>query len=398
MYRDDATALGEQGAALEEQLATLRAAGPPGAVARIAELRAEQRALRRFGWAFAWLAGIPLLWLASHVAGFAVARAFVLGPPALTLVHLWLELGRQRRITTQRRRELARRTKLEDAGHAASPAAIAPVSQPVTADLSALVVHQDDLARELAVYRASGTQDQALDAELTRRSDDLGRHGRPFLWLAAALLVAVMPATKEEPFDLLPVIIGSMTLALVSFAARMVTHGRQLAARLEIAGRELQRAERLVGSSLAAETVDTTTETLRARTDVARRTRQNVERLRDHRDQHVASVWRAGIAVFACLIGLVAELTGKGTLSSGSFIIACLIGLFALAALFFGAKSAAAIARTGRNLRVAELEANPAEEHLHRLRETPRARVELEARLDEELPSSARYDRRRELP
>jgi DNA-binding IclR family transcriptional regulator len=56
VYRDDAAALEERGAALEEQLAPLRVSGPPGAVVRVEELRRQLREVRRFGWAYAWLA------------------------------------------------------------------------------------------------------------------------------------------------------------------------------------------------------------------------------------------------------------------------------------------------------------------------------------------------------
>ncbi len=413
MYRDDATALGEQGAALEQQLATLRAAGPPGAVARIDEIRAEQRALGRFGWAYAWLAGLALMWLVPHLAGFAIASAFVLLPPTAALLHLWLELGEQRRRMTQRRRELADRMKLKDSEDAATRSAgpasrPAVVAAPASTELSAVVAHQEDLARELAVYRASGTRDQALDAELTRESEDLARHGRPFLWLAAALLVLVMPVTKEEPFDLLPVVLGSMTLALGSFGVRIATHAQRLAARLEVARRDLQRAEVLLGSALDPDTYEGVTEALRVQTEATRRGRREVERLRELRDQHLGSASRAGITVFACLIALVAMLASKGPLSAYALITACLAGLLAAVTLFFGARSGAALARTGRDLRLAELEEDTAEEHLHRLRETspgptsagisPRARVDLENVLEEEVPSSARYHRQRELP
>ena len=239
---------------------------------------------------------------------------------------------------TQRRRELARRRKLEEADEPASRVAIAPVAQPATADLSAMIAHQEDLARELAVYRASGTRDQALDAELTRESDDLARHGRPFFWLAAAVLVVIMPVTKEDPFDLLPVILGSMVLALGNFAVRFATHARQLAARLEIAHRERERAERGAGSRLAEETTDTAAEALRSRTDAARRTRLEVERLRDKRDQYLGSAGRAAIVGIACVVGLVVKLARSDALGTEAVIVSSLVGLLAVVLSFFVAK------------------------------------------------------------
>ena len=135
----------------------------------------------------------------------------------------------------------------------------------------------------------------------------------------------VMPVTKEEPFDLLPVLGGSMVLALGSFAVRIATHARQLAARLQVAQREVQRAERSMGAAHAAEgSIDAATETLRARTDVARSLRSEVARLRDDRDLHLLSASRAGVAVFACLVGVVAMLLGAR--STYALVVASLMG------------------------------------------------------------------------
>lgn len=390
VYRDDATALEEQGAALEEQLAPLRAAGPPGAIVRVAELGRQLREVRRFGWAYGWLVLLLPLLLAKSPPSACLA------PAALSVATLWLELSWQRRALATR-------------SAAVPPLVAASVTHSAT-DLASVLAHHEALARELAVYRVSGSRADALAAELPREQQELRRHGRSFLWLGGALLLFLMPVTREDPLDPLPIALGAVALCLAGFAARIWAHARTLGDRLAIARRDVARAERGAAFSSAA---------VPEQELAVRRARGEVERRGLGLGDATQRVARAGVFGFAALLGLVAmpRASGGAFASSGAAIFVGVLVVVAVAALGYGAVNGVRLAARKRALRLATLEEDAEEERLRVLR-LPDSRVRIAENLgaaveaefaadeavaepdcvDDSLSPPARYTNARELP
>jgi hypothetical protein len=385
VYRDDAAALEERGAALEEQLAPLRVSGPPGAVVRVEELRRQLREVRRFGWAYAWLA------LLLPLAFVRVPSSAYLAPAALSVASLWFELVRQRRALAARSAVVA-------------PAPVTGASSSTT-DLPSLLAHQDALARELALYRVSGTRAEALAAEIPREHQELARHGRPFLWLGGALLLFLMPVTREDPLDPLPIAIGALALVLAGFAGRIWAHARGLADRLDVARREVARAERGAGVAASA---------LPEQELAVRRARDEVERRGDGINDATQRVARAGVFGFAALLGVVAQLhaSGGAMATGGAAIFVGLLAMFGVVTVGYGVVNGVRLARSKRALRIATLEEDTEEERLRVLRQAAaphvriaadaadvheEARAELDC-VDDSLSPPARYTDAGELP